>query len=77
MKAITLETLFEEVRKNNHLRGRQKIITYWRDGDEWVFDSNAKGGYGETLTFHYRNTKHLLAELGYKEEEENSIIFIA
>ena len=53
-KTITQDELFALVCKDNGLRGRQKITGWWMDGtDEWVFDSNATGGYGETLTFHY------------------------
>lgn len=74
MTAITIDALFKAIRKNNHLTGRQKITCFWRDGEEWIFDSNAKGMYRETLTFHYTNTKNLLAELGYEEEEEIKII---
>lgn len=52
IKKISLNDAFERIRKDNHLVGRQKITEFWFD-DDIVFDSNAKGGYGETMTFHY------------------------
>lgn len=64
---ITRETLFNKVAKANGLKGRQKITDVWSDcEDEWIFGSNAKGGYGETLTFHYRTDADLLGHLGFK-----------
>lgn len=74
MKALLIEDLFKAVARSNGLRGRQKIIDYWRDGDEWVFDSNAIGGYGETLTFHYRNTHDLLIDIGFGEYSDITVI---
>ena len=64
---ITRETLFNMVAKANGLKSRQKITDVWSDClDEWVFGSNAKGGYGETLTFHYKTDADLLSSLGFK-----------
>lgn len=64
---ITRETLFNMVAKANGLKGRQKITDVWSDcGDEWIFGSNAKGGYGETLTFHYKTDADLLSGLGFE-----------
>lgn len=61
---MTIEQLYNAVRRTNGLRGPQRIIDHWRDEDEWVFDSNARGGYGETMTFHYRNTEDLARDIG-------------
>lgn len=74
MKAITIEDLYKAVARSNGLHGRQKITDHWRDCEEWVFDSNARGGYGETLTFHYRNTHDLLTDIGFGEYNEITII---
>ena len=52
-KKISLNDAFERIRRDNHLTGRQRITGFWFD-DDIVFDSNAKGGYGETMTFHYK-----------------------
>lgn len=63
-KIISKEELFNLVRKANGLRGRQVITEYWSDsGDDWIFGSNAKGGYGESLTFHYATDKDLLKDI--------------
>lgn len=64
---IARDTLFNMVAKANGLKGRQKITDVWSDcEDEWIFGSNAKGGYGETLTFHYKTDAALLSSLGFK-----------
>ena len=64
---ITRETLFNMVAKANGLKGRQKITDVWSDREDgWIFGSNAKGGYGETLTFHYKTDADLLSSLGFK-----------
>ena len=64
MITITEEELYKLVRRANGLVGRQAITGYYSDGyDKWVFDSNAKGGYGETLTFHYRTDEDLLKDI--------------
>lgn len=62
---LTREELFERIREANHLNGRQRITDMWSngEGDKWVFDSNAKGGYGETLTFHYATDEDLLKDI--------------
>jgi hypothetical protein len=61
---ISKVELFNLVRKANGLRGRQVITEYWSDGgDDWIFGSNAKGGYGESLTFHYATDKDLLKDI--------------
>ena len=63
-KIISKEELFNLVRKANGLCGRQVITEYWSDsGDDWIFGSNAKGGYGESLTFHYATDKDLLKDI--------------
>ena len=63
-KIISKEELFNLVRKANGLRGRQVINEYWSiSGDEWSFGSNAKGFFGESLTFHYANGKDLLKDI--------------
>lgn len=51
-KRISRYDAYNRIRKDNQLIGRQKIIGHWFD-DDIVFVSNAKGCYGETLTFHY------------------------
>lgn len=62
---ITRETLFNMVAKANGLKGRQKINGVWSDcADEWIFGSNARGGYGEHLTFHYKTDVDLLSSIG-------------
>jgi hypothetical protein len=64
MELITKAEIFERVRKANGLRGRQRITEYWSDGaDEWIFGTNAKGGYGETITLHYATDKDLLRDI--------------
>lgn len=60
--SFTIDELYKRVAKNNHFRGRQRIIDHWFSGDEWVFDSNIKGAYGENLTFHYRDGAALVKE---------------
>ena len=52
-KRISEVDAYKPIREDNHLTGRQKITGHWFD-DDIVFDSNAKGGYGETMTFHYK-----------------------
>lgn len=61
--AVEQKEAFEIIRRKCGLRGRQRITDVWMDGDGYVFGSNAKGGYGETLTFHYTDAQ-LAAELG-------------
>lgn len=51
-KRISKVDAYKRIREDNHLTGRQKITGHWFD-DDIVFDSNSKGGYGETMTFHY------------------------
>lgn len=60
---FTQAELYQMVAKNNHLRGRQRITIHWYSGDEWVFDSNCKGAYGEYLTFHYRDGAALVKKV--------------
>lgn len=63
-KIISKAELFNLIRKANGLRGRQVITEYWSDsGDCWIFGSNAKGGYGEYLTYHYATDKDLLKDI--------------
>lgn len=63
-KIITKAELFALVRKSNGLRGRQAITGYWSDcADAWIFDSNVRGGYGETETYHYKNDECLLNDI--------------
>jgi len=64
---LTKETLFSMVARANGLKGRQKITDVWSDcSDRWIFDSNARGGYGETLTFHYETDEDLMCSLGFR-----------
>lgn len=64
---MTKREMFKLVAKANGLRGRQRITDVWQDGaDRWVFDSNARGGYGETLTFHYATDADLLNDIGIR-----------
>lgn len=53
MTSVCNDEMFKLIRKDNELRGKQRITEWYMSGDEIVFSSNAKGGYGETLTFHY------------------------
>ena len=56
--------LFARVGKANGLRGRQKVNDYCRElEDGWAFYSNARGGYGELLSFHYETTADLLRDI--------------
>ena len=68
--SFTIDELYKRVAKNNHFRGRQRIIDHWFSGDEWVFDSNIKGAYGENLTFHYRDGAALVKEVFHEYAEE-------
>ena len=64
---LTKETLFSMVARANGLKGRQKVTGVWSDGsDKWIFGSNARGGYGETLTFHYETDRDLMGSLGFR-----------
>ena len=64
---LTKETLFSMVARANGLKGRQKVTGVWSDGsDKWIFGSNARGGYGETLTFHYETDEDLMRGLGFR-----------
>lgn len=61
---ITMEEIKKRVRKANGLRGRQKIIDVGADAsDQWIFYSNAIGGYGESLSFHYTSNSDLLRDI--------------
>lgn len=61
---LTMDEIMSRVRKTNGLRGRQTIVGVYGDCcDKWIFDSNATGGYGETLTFHYRTDAELLHDI--------------
>lgn len=67
---ITMDAaeLYARVRKANGLRGRQVVNDHARELDDgWVFYSNARGGYGELLSFHYENTADLLRDITGKE----------
>lgn len=64
--------VFSKVAKDNGLRGRQRITCLMYEhnyGDAFAFDSNAKGCYGETLTFHYGKDADLMKSLGFSDEE--------
>ena len=74
--SFTIDELYKRVAKNNHFRGRQRIIDHWFSGDEWVFDSNIKGVYGENLTFHYRDGAALVKEVFPEYAEEYADIRI-
>ena len=66
------EEVFSKVAKDNGLRGRQRITCLMYEhnyGDAFAFDSNAKGCYGETLTFHYGKDADLMKSLGFSDEE--------
>ena len=63
---ITMDAdeLYARVRKATGLRGPQKINDYCREfKDGWAFYSNARGGYGELLSFHYDTTADLLRDI--------------
>lgn len=62
---ITMDAaeLYARVRKANGLRGRQIVNDHAREFDGWAFYSNARGGYGELLSFHYETTADLLRDI--------------
>ena len=63
---ITMDAaeLYSRVRKANGLRGRQTVNDHARElEDGWAFYSNARGGYGELLSFHYETTADLLRDI--------------
>ena len=67
---ITMDAaeLYSRVRKANGLRGPQKITDHCREfEDGWAFYSNARGGYGELVSFHYCTTADLLRDITGKE----------
>ncbi len=67
---ITMDAaeLYARVRKANGLRGRQVVNDHAREfEDGWAFYSNARGAYGELISFHYCTTADLLRDITGKE----------
>ena len=83
MVVLSRQELFDRVRKSNGLVGRQRITDLWSDcADQWIFGSNARGGYGETLTFHYATDRDLLNDIApecsliYEGEEDGKRVYV-
>jgi len=67
--------VFTKVARANGLRGKQRITSLMYEhgyGDAFAFDSNATGGWGEKMTFHYETDEMLMQSLGFNAEESKS-----